>query len=305
MDPDKIKVMVERQPPKNKKGLQEILGSFNYYRGFIKNMASGDDHDVEYVCSYASRSLKGAEVHYGITEKECLAVVWAIKYFFVYVSGFMFRVYVSGTKFNLVTDHIALKWLMDVKEATGRLARWALYLQSFDFTIVFRQGKNHANVDAVSRPVLLINVEKLRDDDGDLDVADLDYYEDDGLMYYLKMGSHRSGISYKHVKRIKKMAERLSLEIDDLGREQFFIQIQIRNKRLIVPKPSERLIIVERAHLLGHFQEYTTMKRIRQDYFWQRMNQDVKQVINACEPCRRNQKVRVVEHSEKVLSLEI
>ena len=351
MDPEKIRVMLERQPPKNKKQLQEILGSFNYYRRFIKDMAlkttnmvkllkdgivfkwsdecnrefgdlkriitsypilrqpdfkrkfviytdaSGyalgailtqrDENNVEYVCVYASRSLKGAEVHYGITEKECLAVVWGIKYFFVYV---------SGTTFDVVTDHIALKWLMNTKEATGRLARWALYLQSFDFTIIFRQGKNHANVDAVSRPVLLMN-RKIVDEDDELLSSELDFYEDDALMYYLRKGAHMSGISYKRVKKIKKLAERLSLEIDDLGVEKLYIQI--KNKRLVVPKPEDRIGIVERAHLLGHFQDDTTLKRIRQDFYWQKMVKDVKQVVSECEPCRRNQKTRVVEHGAK------
>ncbi len=46
-----------------------------------------DENNNEYVCAYASRKLKGAEVHYGITEKEALGVVWGIKYFRIYMQA--------------------------------------------------------------------------------------------------------------------------------------------------------------------------------------------------------------------------
>jgi hypothetical protein len=71
-----------------------------------------------------------------------LAIVWGIKYF---------HTYLYGTKF---TDHIALSWLNHTPIQNGRLARWAMYLQEYDFNIVYRKGKHHGNVDAVSRPVL-------------------------------------------------------------------------------------------------------------------------------------------------------
>ena len=83
------------------------------------------------MCGYASITLRGAEVHYGITEKECLSVVWAFK---------QYRVYIYGTKFLVVIDHSTLMWLMKMKDQVARLARWEIYLQAFDFEIIHRKG---------------------------------------------------------------------------------------------------------------------------------------------------------------------
>jgi hypothetical protein len=96
---------------------------------------------------YGSRSLKGAEIHYGITEKECLAVVWAVK---------QCRVYIYGMTTTIVTDHSALKWLLNIPEPTGRLARWALFLSNYQIDIIHRKGNLHTNVDVLSRPVFLV-----------------------------------------------------------------------------------------------------------------------------------------------------
>ena len=74
--------------------------------------------------SYASRSLKGAERQYSVTDLEALAVVWAVK---------TFRSYVMGTRFKVVTDHNALKALVHKATLEGRLARWADFLMGFDF----------------------------------------------------------------------------------------------------------------------------------------------------------------------------
>ena len=97
------------------------------------------------MCAYASRVLKPAEIHYGITEKECLAIVWAIKHF---------EVYLEGINFTVITDHAALTWLKSIPEKQQKLARWACYIQRFSLTIENRKGSKHANVDALSRPVL-------------------------------------------------------------------------------------------------------------------------------------------------------
>ena len=62
-----------------------------------------------------------------------------------------FQPYLHNHKFTFVTDHSSLRWLMNVKDASGRLARWALLLQQYDFNIVHRPGRNHGNADCLSR----------------------------------------------------------------------------------------------------------------------------------------------------------
>ncbi len=74
------------------------------------------------VIAYAGRSLNSAELSYSATEKEALAVIEGIK---------KFQPYLHGRKFTVHTDHHALKWLMTIKDVTGRLARWSLFIQQF------------------------------------------------------------------------------------------------------------------------------------------------------------------------------
>ena len=107
--------------------------------------------DKEVVIAYASRALRSPERNYSTTEKECLAVVWSFKYF---------RTYIFGQTTIVITDHVALKWLMKKKEPAGRLARWALEIQEHEIEFQHRPGKMHQNVDALSRidPTLIASV---------------------------------------------------------------------------------------------------------------------------------------------------
>ena len=100
-----------------------------------------DDQGQERVISYASRSLSDREKAYSATEKEALAMIFAIDHF---------RVYLLGKEFTLVTDHSALQWLHSV-EPKGRLARWVMALQEYCFTVKHRPGSNNKNADALSR----------------------------------------------------------------------------------------------------------------------------------------------------------
>ncbi|CAH2226625.1 jg26952, partial [Pararge aegeria aegeria] len=92
--------------------------------------------------AYASRTPNESEINYSTIEKELLAIVWATKYF---------RPYIFGRKFKIVTDHKPLQWVMNLKEPNSRLTRWRLKLSEYDFTVVYKNGKNNTNADALSR----------------------------------------------------------------------------------------------------------------------------------------------------------
>ena len=102
------------------------------------------DGKKEHVIAYASRTLNPAEKNYGITELECLAIIWATKYF---------RHYLYGNKFTIITDHMALKWLLNStsENANRRLERWKISLSEYEYEIVYRKGSQHLNADAFSR----------------------------------------------------------------------------------------------------------------------------------------------------------
>ncbi|PIN24199.1 DNA-directed DNA polymerase [Handroanthus impetiginosus] len=75
---------------------------------------------------YASKTLNDAQLNYTITEKELLAVVFTFD---------KFRSYLVGTKVIVYTDHTAIRYLIETKDAKPRLIRWVLLLQEFDLKI--------------------------------------------------------------------------------------------------------------------------------------------------------------------------
>ncbi|GJT39711.1 reverse transcriptase domain-containing protein [Tanacetum coccineum] len=81
---------------------------------------------------YASKTMTEAESNYTTTEKEMLAVVYAFE---------KFRSYLIMNKSVVYTDHSALKYLFNKKDAKARLLRWVLLLQEFDFKVIDTKGE--------------------------------------------------------------------------------------------------------------------------------------------------------------------
>ena len=105
-------------------------------------LSQSDENGVEHPVAYFSRKLLPRETRYATVEKECLAVISGVRFF---------RVYLEGTRFTIETDHRSLEYLRRMRETNGRLTRWSLSLQPYDFVIRHRAGVNNGNADGLSR----------------------------------------------------------------------------------------------------------------------------------------------------------
>src|SRR6185295_6941185 len=113
-------------------------------KGYGAVLSQLDEKGKERVIAYASKSTVGAQKNYSATELEIGAALWAMEYF---------NYYLGYNHFELWTDHSAMTYIKNnkVDELKGRIARWALKIQQYDFTIKYRAGKKNANADALSR----------------------------------------------------------------------------------------------------------------------------------------------------------
>ena len=105
-------------------------------------LAQQQDNGSVASIAYASRTLQPHEKNYGVTELEALGVVWAVKHF---------RPYLYGHKCHVVTDHEALKSLLNTPHPSGKLARWGLAIQELDLQIHYRPRRVNQAADTLSR----------------------------------------------------------------------------------------------------------------------------------------------------------
>jgi hypothetical protein len=101
-----------------------------------------EENHLPYAIYFISKNMTPAELNYIVTEKEFLAVIYAIN---------KFRHYITGYSTLVHTDHSAIKYLMNKPITNARSTRWLLLLQEFDITIVDRLRKENVVDDFLSR----------------------------------------------------------------------------------------------------------------------------------------------------------
>lgn len=211
------------------------------------------DETMGRVVAYFSAKLNEAQRNYFTTEKECLAVLESIKHF---------RPYIEGIRFTVYTDHAALQWLRNVKEPAGRLARWAIQLQQYDFVIIHRKGSEMVVPDALSRSVSLLDAKMMvrLADEGYSD--QLKRMEGGEIIENLKVVD---GLIYQSVTKQSKSVWRILVPNN-------WIQEVIRENH---DNPTA-------AH--GGFQK--TLRRIASKYVWPNMVICVRRYVQECGICK-------------------
>ena len=229
----------------------------------------------EVVISYWSRQLTKAERNYSAIEREALAAVCTIKEIYPYVYGFPFK---------LVTDHNPLISLRSLKDVGGRLSRWIMYLQQFNFEIEYRAGKDHTNADALSR---------LPPADRVMPV--MEYHLGDAAVDVLSAQQADEQLS----PIIVALSDNIPLPRGTApGLKQCFLKDGLLCRKFRGPSNSEytQLVLPSSLHHkafqnlhneLGHLGLHKTMEAIKQRYYWPGYEGDIQKWIAECASCQQ------------------
>lgn len=223
---------------------------------------SQDFEDGEHVIAYGSRSLTKSEQKFTATEKECLGVLWAVE---------KYRPYLEGSTFTVVTDHHSLLWLHKLKDPVGRLARWAVRLQQYDFGVVHRKGSAHVVPDALSRGV------------EDCDLLEVSAPIQD--QWYLGMLDkvRAQPRNYPLWRTEGIFLWKLCADLTKLPGDE-------NNWKKVLPRELRREAIVE-AHDMpqaGHRGMLKTLGRLSLEYYWPKMKAEVCHYVRGCQTCAQH-----------------
>lgn len=233
-----------------------------------------DEHPIE----YASRLLTSAEKNYSTTEREALAVVWALQ---------KFRGYIEGAEVTVASDHQPLRWLMSLKSPSGRLARWALQIQEFNLKIHYIPGKSNVIADMLSRP---FNENQCEIDHFSVDLPSRNPKEiresqlkDDKLRPIIE-----SFESTQRDENYVNWTERGYL-MNQGVLYRFVPDVDTEEAQLVVPSHEVKNVLQQYhdAPTAGHYGEEGTYHRISQRYYWTGMRPAIADYVKKCPECAR------------------
>eukprot|EP00253_Pinus_taeda_P013707 PITA_13707 len=98
----------------------------------------------EQVVCYESRKLNVHEKNYLTCDLELAEIIHALK---------MWRNYLLGRRFVLMSDHSGLRYLFDQPNLNARQARWLATISEFEFEIRSMKGKENKVADSLSRQI--------------------------------------------------------------------------------------------------------------------------------------------------------
>lgn len=226
------------------------------------------DEDQYNVVAYHSKIFTAPERNYTTTEKECLAVLSACE---------KWKHYLMGQKTIVRTDHSSLTWLQNIKNPTGRLARWATRLSVFDLQIVFLKGSENQVADCLSRAY----GEDTLSGEGEAVSAASVQFADTTDHWYQEMCTNveQKPRKYPHFRVEDKVLYKKVKRPDTKATEW----------KLVVPT-SDRPRLLQQYHdsLYGaHLGVRKTYCKLAQDYYWPKMGLECKKYVKGCADCQK------------------
>ncbi|GKA00087.1 reverse transcriptase domain-containing protein [Tanacetum coccineum] len=239
---------------------------------------------------YASKTMTEAESNYTTTEKEMLAVVYAFE---------KFRSYLIMNKSIVYTDHSALKYLFNKKDAKARLLRWVLLLQEFDFKVIDTKGAENYAADHLSRlenpyenvldpkeinetfPLETLNMVTSRGDPSTPWFADYANYHA-GNFIVKGMSTQQKNKFFKDVKHY-------------FWDDPFLFKTcadQVIRRCVSGQEAVDILTACHSGPTRGHYgANYTAKKVFDSGFYWPTIYKDAHELVKNCDSCQRQGKI--------------
>nr|KYP53547.1 Retrovirus-related Pol polyprotein from transposon 17.6 [Cajanus cajan] len=236
---------------------------------------------VFHVIHYASKVLNDTQANYATTEKELLAIVYALE---------KLRAYLIGSKIIIFPDHATIKYLLTKSDSKPRLIRWILFLQEFDLEIKDKKGCENNVADHLSR---LVNNEVTT-----LEPELSEEFLDEKLLsiqerpWFANMANFKAaGVIPEDLNwhQRKKMINDAKLYVWD---DPHLFKIGADNLlRWCVTKEEAKDILwhCHNSPYGGHFNgERTAVKVLQSGFFWPTLFKDAYDYVQRCDSCQRS-----------------
>ena len=247
---------------------------------------AGEEHPIE----FASRTLSKTERRYSQIDREALGIVWAIK---------KFHLYLYGNRFKLRTDHKPLTYIFHPEKklpemTANRLTRWALLLMNYDYEIEYRNTKQHANCDALSRLPKAVKHEEEEDDCANVFSVSMEEVLLDASLVAAE--TRKDHVLSKVLLYIMEgwpvKLENPSLELTEMSKRKLELSVELGcitwGTRVVVPNRLRKTVL-EMLHLthVG----MTGMKMLARSYvWWPNLNGDIEALVKTCSSCNKHGK---------------
>jgi hypothetical protein len=251
------------------------------------------------VVAYYSKKLNSAERNYSATERELLAVVYALQ---------EWRCYVLGKPVTVTTDHKCNTFLQQQAGLSPRRARWAERLQEFDILWVWEPGKTNV-ADALSR-VPVLAARQLR---RNVEPAEPKLRSVEPRVAMDSGGRARpSGVTHQldTCEPFLELVKRAYMDDEWLGKRSNRRKVHFRNGiweygkegRKYVPghyevKDGEGVVgrnlrqdILKALHdplYIGHPGFAKMYELVKREWWWPGMTEDVREYVAYCDSCQR------------------
>ena len=249
------------------------------------------------VIEYASRKLNAAERNYSITERELLAVVWALE---------KWRQYLFAQSFSVYTDHRPITFLKSIRNPKGRIARSITRLQEYDFKLLYRRGSDNQVADCLSRipeavgrsellehevlppPMEVVSVLLFHED---LEALRDHQREDPELKAVIEAKLQAKDLVSQDplFKRYRQIWHQLAFSDEGVLMRNFRhrnISLQVP----VMPAGYRKALLVE-SHGTAHMGVEKTYDLLRCNAYWPGLQVDVQKFVTSCDRCQLHKPV--------------